>query len=313
MLYLTESDVRQLLPMRECIGLMRRAFAELASGQAINHPRRRLVLPTRATLHYMAAGDGRYFGTKVYSTHPQHGARFLFLLYRAADAALLAVLEANHLGQIRTGAVSGLATSLLARPDSRAVGIIGSGFQARSQVEAILSVTQVTSVRVWSHSAGHCARFARECSEQFGVAVDAANTAEEAVRGADILVTATNAAEPVLHSDWVGAGTHVNAMGSNHPQRRELPAELVTRAAQIVVDSFEQSRMESGDVLMALQEEDWSRVVELQDVVAGRTGRAHAGDITLFKSNGLALEDVAAAGLVYERALQAGGGREIYS
>ncbi|MBZ5585820.1 MAG: ornithine cyclodeaminase family protein, partial [Acidobacteriia bacterium] len=135
MLYLTEDDVLRLLPMRDCIGLMRTAFERLASGEAVNQPRRRLILPTHSVLHYMAAGDPRYFGAKIYSTHPRHGAHFLFLLYRAEDAAPLAVIEANRLGQIRTGAASGLATTLLARPGARAVGVIGSGFQARSQLD----------------------------------------------------------------------------------------------------------------------------------------------------------------------------------
>src|SRR5262249_25135266 len=131
MLHVTEDDVCRLLPMRECIGLMQETFARLRQGQALNHPRRRLILPTRSVLHYMAASDCKYFGAKVYSTHPTGGAHFVLLLYRAEDGQLLSIMEANHLGQIRTGAASGYATRLLARPDSRTVAIIGRGFQAR--------------------------------------------------------------------------------------------------------------------------------------------------------------------------------------
>jgi alanine dehydrogenase len=309
MLYLTESDVLNLLSIDDCLALMRTAFERLASGEAMNQPRRRLTLPTRSTLHYMAGSDGQYFGAKVYSTNPGHTPHFLFLLYRVEDAELLAVIEANHLGQIRTGAASGYATELLARPDSRTVAVIGSGFQARTQVAAIrAAMPGIGRILVWSRSAEKRETFAREC------AVEAAGTAEEAVRGADIVVTATNAVEPVIETGWVAPGTHLNAMGSNQARRRELPGELVRRADLIVADSIEQSRMESGDLLLAFSSEsEWERVVELKDVTAGRFARNRPTDITLFKSNGLAVEDVIAAGWVYERALQSGAGRPIYS
>jgi len=306
MLFLTEAEVRRFLPMRECIGLMRSAFARLATGEALNQPRRRLILPAGSALHYMAGAEGRYFGAKVYATNPRYPAHFWFLLFGAEDAAPLAVMEANALGQIRTGAASGLATSLLARGDAHTLGIIGSGFQARTQLEAMLAVASLERVRVWSRSEEKREAFARECSREFDAPVEAVGSAEEAVRGADILVTATNAAAPVLEAGWVAPATHINAMGSNQARRRELPAELVRRAGLIVVDSLEQSRMESGDLLLAFEEQDWKRVVELQGVVAGHAHREDPGQITIFKSNGLAVEDVAAAGLVYERALAAG-------
>ena len=304
MLYITETQVREALPMSDCLGLMRTVFTRLAAGEAINQPRRRLILPTRSTLHYMAGSDGRYFGAKIYATNPKHGAHFLFLLYRAEDAAPLAVIEANALGQIRTGAASGLAAELLARPNSRTLALIGSGYQARTQLEAMLvAVPSIERVRVWSRSAEKRQAFARESSQQFARPVDAVDTAEEAVRGADILVTATNSAEPVVEAAWVAEGSHINAMGSNQARRRELPSDLIGRAVLIAVDSIEQARMESGDLLLAFQEEDWNRVVELQDVVAGRIARRAPREITLFKSNGLAVEDVIAAGLVYERSI----------
>ncbi len=310
MIYLAEADVRRFLPMADCIGLMREAFRRLAAGDAINHPRRRLILPNRSTLHYMAAADGRYFGAKLYSSHPRHGAHFLFLLYRAEDAAPLAILEANHLGQIRTGAASGLATDLLACPEARTLGVIGSGFQARTQVEAMLAVRAFRRVKVWSRTEEKRRAFAADAAARFGVEVEAAASAAEAVREAEVVVTATYAAEPVIQAEWIAPGTHINAMGSNRAERRELPADLVRSAGLIVVDSVEQSRMEAGDLLPALTEEDWRKVVELQDLAAqpGLAGGKAAGTITLFKSNGLALEDVAAAGLVYERAVAAGAG-----
>ncbi|MGA2580081.1 MAG: ornithine cyclodeaminase family protein [Bryobacteraceae bacterium] len=308
MLYLTEKDVRDLLPMPVCIELMQTAFERLASGEAINHPRRRLILPTGSVLHYMVGGDGQYYGAKIYATNPRYGAHFLFLLYRAADAQPLAIMEANHLGQIRTGAASGLATRFMAREDAATLGIIGSGFQARTQLEAMLAVRSLQEVRVWSRDPVKRAAFAAETKTR------AVETAEEAVRGAQIVVTATNAKEPVLSADWIEPGTHINAMGSNQATRREIPAELVRRADLIAVDSIEQARVESGDLLMALKEEDWSspRIAELKDVVAaGVPARTTPHQITLFKSVGLAVEDVIAAAYVYERAHAQGIGNQM--
>lgn len=316
MLYLTETDVRQLLPMSDAVRLMQSIFERLVAGEAINHPRHRLNLPTGSTLHYMAGSDGKYFGSKIYSTHPRHGAHFLFLLYRAEDAKPLAIFEANYLGQIRTGAVSGLATKWMAPSEAQTVAIIGSGFQARSQLEAMIAVRQISSVRVWSRSPEKRTAFAADCSAAFSLSVEAASSAEQAIRGAGIVITATNSRDPVLELEWISAGTHINAMGSNQSRRRELPAELVRQADWIAVDSREQARMESGDLLLALDQADWQdgRIVELKDVIAGRVPlRACPSEITIFKSNGLAVEDVISAGYVYERALELNIGREFYS
>jgi alanine dehydrogenase len=315
MRYFTESDVRELLPMTEAIGLMQTVFERLARGEAINQQRRRLILPTGSVLHYMAASDGSYFGAKIYSAHARHGAHFLFLLYRAEDAEPLALLEANHLGQIRTGAVSGLATRYMARPDADTLGIIGTGYQAQSQLAAMLAVKSFRWIKAWSRDAGKRAAFASECSTAHGVQVEALETAEGAVRGAAIVVTATNAKDPVLSSDWIGPGTHINAMGSNQARRRELPADLIHRADRIAVDSIEQARMESGDLLLALDENGWNdpKLMELKDVVVtGAAGvKRRPADITIFKSNGLAVEDVICAAYVYERGLKEQRGAEM--
>jgi ornithine cyclodeaminase/alanine dehydrogenase-like protein (mu-crystallin family) len=295
MLYFSEEEVRELLPMDAAIEVVEDAFKQLAAKTAINHPRRRLILPTGSVLHYMAAGGTEYFGAKIYSTHPKHGAHFLFLLYRSDDARPLAIFEADHLGQIRTGAASGVATRHMAREDARTLGIIGSGHQAQSQVAAMQAVRKIDSIKVWSRTAEKRDKFAAACGAQ------AVATAEEAVRGADIVVTATFSREPVLEADWVAPGAHVNAMGSNQATRRELPAPLIARASRIAIDSIEQGRMESGDLLLAV-ETDWESVIELQDIVAGaKPGRTSPEEITLFKSNGLALEDVAAAAYIYEQ------------
>jgi alanine dehydrogenase len=307
MLFLSEQDVRALLPMPAAIDLVADAFAGLGSGAALNQPRRRLILPSGSVLHQMAGACGPYFGTKFYSTNRKHGAWFLFALYRAEDGRPLALLEANHLGQIRTGAASGYATRLLAAPDADTVGLLGSGFQARTQLEALAAVRPLRRARVWSRSEANRQRFAVESAVQLGIEVEAAATAEDAVRGASIVVTATNAKDPVLEAAWVAPEAHINAIGSNQANRRELPAELIAKAALIAVDSLEQARIESGDLILSEPEHHWDprKIVEL----AGVSGKRREG-ITIFKSNGLGVQDVAVAGHVYEQALKQKRGKE---
>ena len=282
--------------MREAVALMHRVFEDLGTGRAQNLPRRRLRVDSGAMLHMLAGSFGPYFGTKIYSTHPRHGAHFLVMLYAAEDARPLAMFEANALGQIRTGAASGFATDLLAKPDAQVLAVLGAGFQAQTQLEAMLAVRQFHTVRVWSRDPERRARFAREYH------VEAVDSAEIAVRDADVIVTATSAKDPVLDAAWVAPGAHINAIGSNNPSRRELPAELIRQAGLLAVDSMEQARAESGDLLLALDEESWRdpKLVELADLAAGKREWQRTSAPTVFKSNGLGVEDVAAAGFVYE-------------
>jgi len=290
MFYFTESDIQELLPITEAIRLMRLAFEALKIGRAVNQPRRRLILESGSVLHSMAGAVGNYFGTKFYSTNPRYGAHFYFVLYDAKTAQPLALMEANYLGQIRTGAASGYATDLLANPQAKTLGIIGSGFQARTQLAAIRAVRPIEHVRVWSRSEEKRSKFAQEAS------VTATKSAEEAVRGADIVITATNSKDPVLESAWISDGTLVNAMGSNIASRRELPGDLMKRARLIAVDSLEQAEIEAGDLILA---DSWSNVVELQNVEQ----HYDPNHVTIFKSIGVGIEDVAAGAFIYERAL----------
>jgi ornithine cyclodeaminase/alanine dehydrogenase-like protein (mu-crystallin family) len=293
MIFVTEEQVRELLPMGDCIRLMREVFKDLREGSAINQARRRLILPTGSTLHSLAGAWGKYFGTKVYSSHPKVGANFFFLLFDAETARPLAQFEANYLGQIRTGAASGYATDVLGARDASTLTIIGSGFQARSQFEAVREVRSIKDVRVWSRNQEKREAFAKE------IGATAYPTAERALRGADIVATATSAKDPVLDSAWIAEGTHINAMGSNQAQRRELPSDLIARAELIAIDSIEQGKIEAGDLLLAPV--DWSdpRIVELSKVEARPAG----SPITIFESLGLGVEDVAAAAFVYEQLL----------
>jgi ornithine cyclodeaminase/alanine dehydrogenase-like protein (mu-crystallin family) len=315
-LHIPESQVRQLLPMEKAIERVEAGLLNLSASQARNHPRRRLQLGSSATLHYMAAVDlaSGYLGIKIYSTHPQTGAHFTVLLY-TAHGEPLASIEANALGQIRTGAASGVATRRLARPDAAVVGLIGSGFQAQTQLEAVVKVRSIRKVLVFSRSVERLEAFAARMAGSLGLTVTAVETAEQAVRGCDIAITATNARDPVLLGEWLRPGAHINAVGSNHARRREIDTASVGRASLIVADSVEQAKMESGDLIGAFEEPGfaqrfggWERVVELADVVAGKVpGRRADDDITLFKSNGLAIEDIAVGGYVYEQAIAATG------
>ena len=312
-LYISEQEVLECLPMAKAIELVEDVFCRLDDGTAINHPRRRVILPTGSVLHYMAAGTAEYFGLKAYSVNAKTGAHFEVLLYRSADGMPLATLEANHLGQIRTGAATGVATKYLARADAGVAAILGSGFQARTQLEAVAAVRRLREVRVWSRKKEKREEFARRCAADFGLNVRATETAQECVEGADIVTTATASKEPVLEAAWIAPGAHVNAAGSNWAQRRELPTELVLdRGAVVAVDSVEVGNIESGDLLIPMRERvlDTLPAVDLSGIVAGRiAGRTSADQITIFKSNGLAAEDIAVGGFIYEEALRRGFGR----
>jgi alanine dehydrogenase len=314
-LYLTEADVRQILTMPMAIDLVETSFRRLAAGFATNHSRQRLNVPGKTILNYMAAADseGGYLGLKIYSI-AKGAARFIIPLISAESGDMAALIEADYLGQMRTGAASGVATKFLARADARTAAIIGTGSQARTQLEAIACVRELQRVRAYSRDAQRRERFAREMSARIGVTVDPAATAEEAVRGADIIATATTAAHPVVEGRWIERGAHINAIGINVAHKREIDAEAVNRADVIAADSPEQSRRESGDLINAFGEDasKWASVRELAQIVAGKTpGRTSPDQITLFKSNGIAIEDVVTAGRVYEIARQRGIGKEV--
>jgi len=314
-LLLHEADVRALLTMPLALEAIEEAFRRQAASEAILHPRQRLELPEKAFLHYMAAGDrvSGYMGMKVY-TSVRGALRFLVPLYHAATGELLALIEADYLGQMRTGAASGIATKYMARADARTVGIVGSGLQARTQLEAIAVVRKLERVRAFGRDPERRTQFCKEMSERLGVSVTPAGSAEEAVHGADIVVAATTASKPVVKGEWLAAGTHVNAIGANFPQKRELDDEAIRRAAVIAVDSVEQSKLEAGDLIQPFGGDAarWASVRELAQVVAGKAaGRNSASDITLFKSNGIATWDVAVAARIYERARHQRIGQEI--
>jgi alanine dehydrogenase len=314
-LLLTEADVRALLTMPIALEAVEAAFRRLADGSANVHPRRRLHLEGFSYLHYMAAADGAggYEGLKIY-TSSHEGLRFMIPLFRAKTGELLAILEGDYLGQMRTGAATALATRLLAREDARNVGIVGTGLQAKTQLEAIAAVRKVERIRAFGRNPKRREEFAREVAAKLGVPVEVAATAEEVVRDAEILVTATTATTPVVESGWVRPGTHINAVGANFPQKRELDSETVMRTDALFVDSLEQAKMEAGDLIQSFAQEPsrWNSVKELAALVTGCTpGRTSRDQITLFKSSGIAIEDIVTAGRVYELALERKLGKQV--
>jgi ornithine cyclodeaminase/alanine dehydrogenase-like protein (mu-crystallin family) len=314
-LLLTEADVQAILTMPLALELVEQSFLRLADGTAVCHPRQRLRLAGKGFLHYMAASDsaGGYVGLKIYTVSPS-GVRFLVPLFSGQSGELLALIEANHLGQARTGAASGVATRVMARADARTAGIIGTGFQARTQLEAVALARKLERVRVFGRNPERRERFAKEMTARIGTPVMPVASAEEAVRGADILITSTNATQPVVEGRWLERGVHINAIGINFADRREIDTETVNRADVIAADSVEQSRIEAGDLILAFgaDAQRWKSVLELSDIVSGKiAGRTSRDQITLFKSNGIAIEDIVVGGRVYELARERGMGRDV--
>lgn len=314
-LLLTESDVKSLLTMPMAIQAVEDSFLRLANGSALVHSRQRLRLPSKSYLHYMAAADGvsGYMGLKIYTSSGK-GLRFLVTLFSVETGELVALIEADFLGQMRTGAASGVATRFLARENARNLGMIGTGLQARTQLQAIAQVRKLDGIRVFGRDAERREKFAKEMSDVVKIPVTAAVSAEEAVRDADIVVTSTTSTAPVLEGQWLKPGVHINAIGANFPQKRELDARAVERCDVIVVDSRAQSKLEAGDLIHVFGEDEarWTGVRELAEIVAGKvSGRTSPNEITLFKSNGIATEDIVVAGRILEMARERGIGREV--
>src|SRR5438876_4997364 len=286
---LSEDDVRKVLRMEDLIPRMADALQDLSAG-AVLHPLR-TVLPVSDYGGFLGVmpACGRALGAKLVTFYPEnkdvptHHA--MILLFRPETGEPMAVMDGRLITEMRTAAVSAVATKLLARADTKVLTILGSGVQARSHLEALRLVREFTEVRVWSpHNAD---RFARE------LRLHAAASAEEAVRGADVIVVATSATTPVLRGEWLAPGAHINAVGATRPNWRELDDEVLRRAT-IYVESREAALKESGDMMAAGKEP-----VEIGEVIAGKKqGRISADQITLFKSVGVAAEDIATAELV---------------
>jgi ornithine cyclodeaminase/alanine dehydrogenase-like protein (mu-crystallin family) len=306
-IFLDEAQVEGLLDVESCIAALEDAFREKGEGQAAVLPRRRLPFQNRR-FHLMAASLMRegWLGYKAYGAARGQDV----MLYKAGEG-IVAFIRSGRLGQVRTGAASGLATKYMARADATRLGCIGTGNQAETQVEAVARVRKLESISVYGRDPERRKAFAEKMTGILEQEVRPVATPAEAVRGRDIVITMTNAAEPVFDGKLLEPGTHVNAAGANVRINRELDEIAVTRAGMIAVDDLGAAELECGDLAWPIEKGllSWSKVKELGDIVAGlMPGRRAPDEITLFESQGLALEDVAAARLVYERALERGIG-----
>jgi alanine dehydrogenase len=314
-LHINELEVKSVFTMPRAIEAVEAISKRQAAGEVLVHPRRRFELPDGAFFHHMAAADvpGGFVATKQY-TYVGGKLKFLVSLFSTKNGDLLSLIEADILGQMRTGAASGVATKHLARKDAVTAGIVGTGLQARTQLEAIAAVRELKSVKVYGRDTERREKFASETSERFGISVKAVTTATEATSDVSIICTATTANQPVVSGDGVSPGTHINAIGANHMKKRELDAATVARCSRIYVDSIEQSRQEAGDLVLGFagHEQRWDTVRELSSLVAGICpGRSDDSQITLFKSNGIAAWDLAAAICVYRLAQEQNLGRAL--
>jgi alanine dehydrogenase len=312
--YLTEVDVARLVTVTDAIVVLEEAFALWRDPGTTNLPRQRAMLAAgRFNLMGAACEKKSIFGLKAYFAG-KGGVCYHVLLYAADGGGLLAMMEADLLGALRTGAASGLATKLMANPDARSLAVIGAGKQARTQAAAICAVRKIDRIRVYSPTREHRTAFAFVLADELGIETEPVDSGEDCVDGADVVVTITKSADPVCRAEWLKPGAHVNAAGANAADRRELDPEIVIRAALRVTDDRAQAQVEAAEFrdLVSAGRLAWSDIHELGDLLTGRVrGRSAASDITVYKSLGIALEDIAFAELIYRRALAAKVGRPL--
>lgn len=312
--FLTENDVKQVLTVDMALAGVESAHRDLALGQAVDTPRQRSRLP-QTVLHILqgALPAQGVLGYKAYTSN-RSGNRFLVHLFDAGSGQLKAVIEADYLGMMRTGAASGVAARWLARPDATVAGVFGSGWQAEGHVRAICAALPLETVKVVGRKADKLQSFCARMSELTGRRIVPAADAEDAVRDADLVGTVTTAAQPLFDADWLKPGAHINGAGSNALIRQELSEATVRRCSLIAVDTVATALAEAGDLLPLLEKGRLHarQLVELGDIIVGRhAGRSDGGQVTLFESQGLAIQDLALALRVLEAAQAQGLGREI--
>jgi ornithine cyclodeaminase len=323
-LILDSRQIRELLPMRDCIELMADALSGLARGEVFQ-PLRTIIRPTeaRGLLGLMPAyrtGEHGAFGMKAICVFPGNPAigkdahQGAVMLFSRETGEFMALMNASEITAIRTAAVSAVATRLLAREDAHQLAIIGAGVQARTHLVALDVVRSIKQARIACRNIEHAHELVREMQPRFSFPIEAVKSNEEAVRGADLIVTATSSQEPVINKDWISPGAHVNAIGTHSPNSREIDSATMA-AARIFVDRRESALNESGDYLLAAKEglvDADSIIAEIGELLIGtKPGRASADEITLFKSLGLAIEDVACAEYHYKKALSENRGTSV--
>lgn len=312
--FLSENDVKKLLTVEMALEGVESAHRDLALGQALDTPRARTRLPQTA-LHMLQGGlpAQGILGYKAYTSN-RSGNRFLVHLFDAQSGQLLAIIEADYLGMMRTGAASGIAARWLARPESSVAGVFGAGWQAEGHIRAICATLPLQQVKVYSRQTEKLTAFCQRLSALTGVAVVPADSPEAVVRGSDVIGTVTTAARPLFDAEWLEPGAHINAAGSNALIRQELSEAAVRRCNLVTVDAVPTALAEAGDLLPLLEKGRLHprQLVELGEVIAGRhAGRGSATEITLFESQGLAIQDLAVAHRVLLAARAAGVGCEL--
>ncbi len=314
-LYITVDEVRSLVAMKDAVDALDEAFHHWHDAGTDNLPRRRLGLPA-GHCNIMAASypSKGVYGYRTYAIVPGGSMNNSTVLHDIKGGPPIAIIETGSASTTRTGAATGVATRYMAREDAKTVGLIGTGRQAVAQLEALKEVKTLERVAVYSRTKEKREAFAARMAGVLGVKVEPAASAQEAVKGADIVVTATMSSEPVFFADWIEPGMHINIMGTNSAHRREADDKTILRADVLVTDHRLQATIEAGELieLAASGRLDWNDVAELGDVVSGRIkGRSSRDDVTVFKSLGLAYEDVAFCKLIYDRARAKGVGREL--
>lgn len=295
-IYLTEADVNELLTMELALDSLDEVFKARSDGEVGNIPRSRMPFGKGAYNFMTSAWPVKgVVGHKAYAAGAG-GMSAHVMLYSTDGEGLLAVIEANRMGQVRTGAASGIATKYVAKKDASSVGIVGAGYQAETQLEAIAAVRDIKSARVYSRTPEKRNAFAKKMSERLGLDVSAAESVEQAIGGTDVVVTITNASDPVVLGEMLEPGMHINAAGGNSWMRRELDTAAVVKCDIVVTDDIDQTRTECGELMRAAETGHfyWEQLVRLDRIVAGlRIGRYNDDEVTLFESQGVAFEDIA--------------------
>lgn len=316
MLVLSEKDVQRLLNIEELIQVLEQAHIQFSTGKAVMPVRLVVPLPEikgRITSMPAYLSEDKALGMKVvtyFQENPKQGLPAILAtisLYSTETGKIIAIMDGGYITAIRTACVSAVATKILTNPQTPILGILGAGVQARAHIRALCKVRRISEIKIYSPSGKSGLRVKEELEPEVGVKIEAVGNPEEAVRESDLLVTVTTAKEPILKVDWLKPGVHINAVGSHRPDLRELDGATMKRA-KVFVDSKEAIMAECGDVLIAIKEGAISEdhiSIEIGEVLAGRKpGRTGAEEITLYKSVGIAVQDVAAAHLVYRKAIE---------
>jgi ornithine cyclodeaminase/alanine dehydrogenase-like protein (mu-crystallin family) len=309
-LYLTEAEVTGLLDMQLALDALDDVFRARSAGEVHNEPRKR-VTAGAGPMNFMAAS----WPSRGWAGHKSYvSGDFRVTLFGTNGEGMLALLGAGRMGQVRTGAASGIGTKYMSRENSSSVGIIGSGYQAETQLEAVCAVRDIKNVKVFSRKSENREGFAATMSERLSVNVVAVDSKEAAAEGMDVLVAVTSSVEPVITGDMIEPGMHINAAGNNSWMKRELDTAAIVKADLVATDDIGQAKIECGELMRAAEigRFSWDSLVRLDRIVAGvRTARTSDNDITLFESQGVAFEDIAVCGRLYELALERGIGTEL--